>query len=264
MSLNRVPLALAAVLLLVATMVMFLGTPSEAVTKNLLISSSADGPFRDHLSRPLFKGEGPFVPLDRADSTFYVKNNSSDTARATLAVVNRGTSNDLESALSFDVDIQGTKSSGALPSPGRDGCALITTGPSIEPGDVQAVDLSLAMADVTGQEGMAEVASLDFVLTLSQVGENGEVDVCGEQADAEPEAEGEQGEEGEPVSDQCRRDVVVTVAGEPSCVPTVVDAGATYGLGEPRSPGTVAFLAAVLVSLGAGMLLLAGRRRRIA
>ena len=260
MSLHRIPLALAAVLLAVATLVVLLGSPSQAESKNLLVSSSPDGPFRDHLAKPLFKGEGPFVPRDRADSIFYVKNNSSDTARATLAVVNHGASSAFESALTFDVDIEGTKSSGALPGNGSDGCSLVTTGPSIAPGDVQAVDLSLAVADLASSEGMAQAASLDFVLTLSQVGENGQVDVCGEQGE-----EGEAGEEGEPGSDdQCRRDVVVTVAGEPSCVPTVVDAGATYGMGEPRSPGTVAFLAAVLVSIGGGILLLAGRRRRTA
>jgi hypothetical protein len=121
------------------------------------------------------------------------------------------------------------------------------------------VNLSLAVADLTGSDGMAQAASLDFVLTLSQVGASGQVDVCGEQGAAD-----EQGEEGGPGSGDHCRDVVVTVAGEPSCVPTVVDAGASYGLGEPRSPGTVAFLAAVLVSIGGGMLLLAGRRRRTA
>ncbi len=122
------------------------------------------------------------------------------------------------------------------------------------------MDLSLAVADLAGQQGMGQAASVDFVLTLSQVGDSGQVDVCGEQGE-----DGEDDEEGEPGSDdQCRRDVVVTVAGEPSCVPTVVDAGATDGTGEPRSPGTVAFLAAVLLSLGASLLLLAGRRRRTA
>ena len=263
---RRTAIAVSGVLAVIAVVIMAFGSPSQAESKKLLISNSADGPFHDNLSRPLFQGDAPFVPRDRARSTFYVKNNSNQAARATLAVVNRGASTTFESALTFDVDIDGTKSSGAVPAPGRDGCTHVTTGPSLEPGAVQAVDLSLAVADLTGQAGMDQAASLDFVVTLTQVGRSGQVDVCGEQADPEPESEGEQGEEEEqdPSDDQCRRDVVVSVAGEPSCVPTVVDAGATYGMGDPRNSGTVAFLAAVLVSIGSGMLLLAGRRRRTA
>ncbi len=113
MNVKRFVVALAVVPLALTAVVLPLVSPSQAVAKNLLVSNSADGPFRDHLSTPLFKGEGPFVPHDRAHNTFYVKNNSNDTARATLAVVNHGASSGFENALRFDVDIEGAKATGS-------------------------------------------------------------------------------------------------------------------------------------------------------
>lgn len=102
---------------------------------------------------------------------------------------------------------------------------------------------------------MRQAASLDFVVTLTQTGETGWVEVCGEQAEAEPEIKGDQGS-----GPDCTRDVVVTTTGTPTCVPTAVDAGATYGGGEPRDAATVAGLAGVLITLG--LVLWADRRRR--
>lgn len=256
-----------ALLGLIATLIITMASPSSADPKKLLVSSSANGPFQSNLATPLFKDSAKFVPLDEATSTFWVKNNSKQTARTTVSVVNRGTTNDFEKALTFDVDIQGTTSSGTVPAPGSPGCSLVTTGPSIAPGKVQRVDVSLAVADLQQQIGMDQAASLDFVVTLTQTGKNGQVEVCGEQAVAQPEVKGEQatsdgnGNGSTGNGEQCR-DVVVTVAGPPTCVPTAVDAGATYGGGEPRDPREIAVLSVVLVATGAGVLAWAGRRRR--
>ena len=266
MRVRRTALAGIVALALAAVMVALLGTPSQAEPKKLLVSNSVNGPFRDNLASPLFAGDDPFVPLDAATSTFYVKNNSKQTARTTLAVVNRGGTNEFEDALTFDVDIDGTTSSGAVPEVGANGCSLITTGPSIAPGKVQSVDVSLAVADLEGQVGMDQAASLDFVVTLSQVGPKGQVKVCGEQATAQPEVKGAQGTEGQQgeQGEQCRRDVVVTAAGTPTCVPSAVAAGVpSYGAGQPRQPATVAGLAVVLLATGAGLVLWATRRRRV-
>jgi hypothetical protein len=144
-----------------------------------------------------------------------------------------------------------------VPAPGSAGCSLVTTGPNIAPGGVQGIDIALAVADLQEQVGMEQAASLDFVVTLSQVGPRGQVKVCGEQAVAEPEVKGAQGSDPD-----CDRDVVVTVAGNPSCVPTAVDAGASYGAGDPRSAGAIGVLAALALTIGAGMVVLAGTRRR--
>lgn len=266
-----------------ALLVGLLSAPSQAEPKKLLVSSSATGPFRDNLATPLFDDAGPFVPLDEASSTFYVKNNSKQTARATLAVVNRGGTNEFEDALTFDVDIDGTTTTSTVPAPGSPGCSLVLTGPSIAPGAVQGIDLSLSVADLQGRAGTDQAASLDFVVTLSQIGPKGQVKVCGEQATAQPEVKGAQGNgsgngsgdgsgdgsgngqgDGGDAAADCDRDVVVTVAGAPTCVPTAVDAGgdAPYGGGEPRSPQVV--LGLVLVVLGAGAVLVGwlNRRRR--
>jgi len=232
--------------------------PSQAESKQLLVSSSAAGPFRDHLAMPLFAGTGPFVPHDEASRTFYVLNNSQQVARTTVAVVNRAASGDLEDALTFEVDIEGTTTSGALPGPGAEKCDLVATGPNLQPGDRQAVAISLAVADLEGQVGMNEAASLDFVVTLTHAGADGHVEVCGEQAGAGSEA----GAEPDVPAEHCQRDVVVTAVGDPTCAPTAIAAGTSYGGSEPRHPAVAAGLAGVLITTGAGLVLWAGRRRR--
>lgn len=276
MTMRRTTLGAFMALAMTAVMIILLGSPSQADPKKLLVSNSASGPFRDNLATPLFASDATFVPLDQATNTFYVKNNSKQVARTTVQVVNRGTTNAFESALTFDIDIDGTSTGGTVPLPGTPGCTLVITGPSIKPGAVQAVDVSLAVADLTAQVGMDQAASLDFVVTLTQTGKNGQVEVCGAQATAEPEVKGAQGNangnangNGDGNSDgdgngggaDCDRDVVVSATGSPTCVPTAVDAGASYGSGEVRSPGAIAGIAALMVATG-GLLLLATRRRR--
>lgn len=281
MTMRRMTLGAFVALSMTAVMIILLGSPSQAEPKKLLVSNYANGPFRDNLATPLFDDDGKFVPLDATSNTFYVKNNSKQTARATVQVVDRGTTNDFESALTFDIDIDGTSTGGTVPLPDSPGCSLVITGPSIKPGAVQAIDVSLAVADLTEQIGMDQAASLDFVVTLTQTGKNGQVEVCGEQAGAEPEVKGAQGnanggdgnsgtdadpddadpDDGDEAAD-CERDVVVSVTGDPTCVPTAVDAGASYGAGDPRSGGIIAMLAALVASTGVAMVLLSGRRRR--
>ncbi len=265
MSARRTAAAGFLVVAVVALLVGLLSSPSQAEPKKLLVSNAAHGPFRDNLATPLFDDDGPFVPLDEASSTFYVKNNSKQAARATLAIVNRGGTNEFEDALTFDVDIDGTTTTSTVPAPGSPGCSLVLTGPSIAPGGVQGIDLSLAVADLQDQVGTDQAASLDFVVTLSQVGPQGQVKVCGEQATAQPEVKGAQGHgsgsgsgpgnggDGSGDGGDCQRDVVVTVAGPPTCVPTAVDAGGTapYGGGESRSPLVVIGLALLLAGVGA-------------
>lgn len=250
-----------AVLATVTALVLALGSPAQAEPKKLLVSDSAAGPFNSQLGRPLFEGDGPFVPLDQSSTTFYVKNNSRQVARATVTVVNRGPTNEFEKALTLGLGIRGVAATGGVPAVGSPGCTLTVTGPSIQPGAVQAVDVSLAVTDLQQQVGTDQAASLDFVVRLTQTGRNGQVEVCGEQAGAQPEGQAQPAATG---STDCRRDVVVTATGRPTCVPTVVDAGTTYGGGDPRQPASVATIAVLLTAAGAGLLLVAGRRRRSA
>jgi hypothetical protein len=256
MKMRRITLTAFAALTALAMLVLVLSSPSQADPKKLLVANSANGPYQNNLGNPLFQGKGPFVPLDQSTSSFWVKNNTKQTARLTVAVVNRGSTNEFEQALSFDVNIQGTQSGGLVPDPGAPGCSLVTTGPNIGPGATQKVDVGLAVADLQQQIGQNQAASLDFVVTLSQVGPKGQVQVCGEQATAQPtEVKGEQATAGE-----CAKNVVVTVAGKPTCVPTSVEAGLSYD--EPRSLFEVAGLAILLVGGGAGLMLWGNRRRR--
>ncbi len=65
-------------------------------------------------------------------------------------------------------------------------CSTFLTGPTLAPGGTQQVDVGLTFSDVDGQTAQHSQARIDLVVTLSQVGHQGDVNICGEQAEAEP------------------------------------------------------------------------------
>ncbi|QBR92164.1 hypothetical protein [Nocardioides euryhalodurans] len=229
--------------------------PAYAEHAELLVSTSPDGPFRTQLSQALFHDAGPFVPRTGATRTYYVKNTSPHVARTTVSLVDTAGSNAFEQALTFELAVGDTVSTGAL---GGAVCHLLATGPDLAPGEVQAVQVGVSVADLAGQQGMRAQATLDLVTTLSQVGPSGEVDVCGVQATTTEDATTTQDA---PDDEDCERAAVVTVSGSASCVPVAVDGGVP----EPATPAagarTVAGAATVLVALGALLLIWGGRRR---
>jgi hypothetical protein len=111
---------------------------------------------------------------------------------------------------------------------------------------------------------MGQQASVDLRVSLTQ--DPGGIEVCGEEAEADPEpvsgGQGDGGGDADPVD--CVQDVVVTTAGPPTCVPTSVEAGVGAALGDGFG-GAGAWdtrPAAVAVGLLGGLLLLWARRRR--
>ena len=251
---TRIATAVGVVLLTALMSALLIPSPSQAEPKKLKVSSTATGPWSDHLTTPLFEGDGPFVPADAVPDRFYLKNSSNQPARATLAVVDRGATNAFEQNVTFTTDIGGVTSTVPVL---KTKCKTYVTGPSIPAGGVQPVDVTLNFADVTGQVAMNEQASVDFVLTLSQVGPKGKVDICGAQAMAEPYTE-------------CasKNKTVVTVLGVASC-PQVkgveasrADGGTLATTGAPRGAGTLGALGLALLAGGAGIL--GVRRRRAA
>ena len=158
--------------------VLSLGSPAYAAQKKLKLATSAAGPFGDHLTTPLF--EGTYVPGD-VTSSFYVKNDSPQTARATIALVEKAPVNDFERALSFSASVDGTT---GTPVPmfedkKKNQCRTLVTGPTMDGGAVQRIDVSMLIAD---SAPMDQGASFSFVVTLSQVTNKGKVDVCGPQS----------------------------------------------------------------------------------
>lgn len=266
---RRVAPPVLTVLALAAAVVVSGAPGSRADEPRLLVATTAQGPFRAQLSAPLFEDVGLLSPRDVASAGFWVRNGSQEAVRTTVAVVRRGPDSDLARALTFDVDVSGTRSSGSVPSPEDPQCQLVTTGPSLRPDEVQQVAVDLEVADLPAQVATAQAAAFDVVVTLTPVGGNGEVEVCGEQAQAHPETEvageqatGEQAPPGAPAS--CGRDVVVTTVGRPTCVPVAVAAGsapgeAAYGAARPATG--VAGTAVLLVAAGAVLLLWSTRRR---
>jgi hypothetical protein len=261
---TRIRAATVAGLALLAGLVaaLLLSSPTQADPKKLLVSSTgAAGSWANHLTRPLFEGHGPFVPRDQVPDRFYLKNNSNQPARATLAVVDRGSRNNFEELLSFTVNVGGVESDVPVFVDSKKKCKSYVTGESIPPGGVQPVDVTLRFVDATGQIGMDQTASVDFVLTLSQVGPQGKVDICGAQAVAEPYQVCSQ-----PSS------AVVNVLGHSACpevkgVSAIAGAAPASGAvgsgnladtGAPRSTGSLLTLAVALLASGA---LLVVRRR---
>lgn len=262
---KRVLVAALATLLAVVTAMLLTAQPTQADPKKLLVSS--DGiTWGDNLTAPLFGNLGPLVPQDHATSSFQLKNNSKQPARATLAVVDRGPDNDFTNHLTFTYSVAGTTTPVPVAVAQKPKCKTYVTGPSIDPGGTQTVDVGVNFADVTGQTAMDETSTVDFVLTLSQVGPNGRVDICGEQALAQPYQE-------------CKNPAlqVVTVVGKPTCAEVLgtealrggkqgTSAGAATGesvlaaTGAPRSASTLLPLAVGLLAAGAGLMVV--RRRR--
>jgi hypothetical protein len=262
---RRALVAVLATLLAVVTAMLLTAQPTQADPKKLLVSNDGST-WGDNLATPLFGDLGPLVPQDSRTSTFFLKNDSKQPARATLAVVDRGPANDFTDHLSFTYDVAGTTTPVPVAVAQKPKCKTYVTGPSIAPGGTQAVNVGVSFDDVTGQTAMDETSTVDFVLTLSQVGPNGRVDICGEQALAQPYQE-------------CKNPAlqVVTVIGKPTCAEVLgteamaggkqgTSAGATTGesvlaaTGAPRSTSTLLPLAVGLLAAGAGLMAVRCRR----
>ena len=228
-----------AVALVVALLgVLGLNAPAYAEHKKLKLAATATGPFGDHLTTPLFTGT--YVP-GSVTSSFYVKNSSAQTARATISLVEKAPVNDFEWALSFSASVDGTS---GTPVPlfedkKKNQCRTIVTGPTMAGGAVQRIDVSMHVAD---SAPMNQQAAFAFVVTLSQVTTKGKVDVCGPQSPGGATAR-------------------VTGAGgsaaqEPPLAAAVTQASTGRGL------PTVVGAALALVAAGGGLFLAAVRRRR--
>jgi hypothetical protein len=249
-------LGTAALLLGLACSPLLVSSPAEAGDSGVQVSMSPTGPFRDQLHRQLFAGTGKLVPGDRVTRTFYVRNDSDVVARTTVAVSGSGKGSELADSLAVSVDLGDVSSSGSL---GTDdpGCTLTTTGTNLAPGAVQAVAVALELDDVTGTRAAAQGASLDLLVTLTQVGESGVIETCGEQATADPvPADDAPGGGTAPEEDRCEQGAVVTVTGTPSCVPTVVDAGQARAHPSIQERMTrSAFPALLLLAVGGGLVI---------
>ncbi len=247
-------LGTAALLLGLACSPLLVSAPAAAGGSGVQVSASPTGPFRDQLPRQLFAGTGKLVPGDRVTRTFYVRNDSDVVARTSLDVSRSGQRNELADAIDVSVKL-GDVSAGPVETGGPD-CTLTTTGPDLAPGAVQPVEVSVAFDDVTGTRATAQRASLDFLVTLTQV-DIGVIETCGDQETADPEDEPPGGTA--PDHDRCEDGAVVTVTGTPACVPTVVDAGqarehrAHHSIRERVSRS--AFPALLLLGVGGGLVI---------
>lgn len=228
-------------LALIAALTLALGVagPAHAEQKKLQLASAQAGPYADNLGAPLFSGT--YVP-GAVTSRFWVRNNSSATARVTIALVGNPNPNQLESHLSFTAGIGGTTSSTPVPiyqdSKKKNDCRSLVTGPTLDGGQVQAVDVTMLL---DGTAPPRQSASFSFVVTLSQVSNKGQVDVCG------PQSPGG-----------------ATASARVSGTPTTLSAFAPASSPAKDTPGRAlpVGLGAAAVVLSAGMVLGVLRRRR--
>ena len=232
-------LRIVAALLAAALLGVVAGSPAHADPQRLMLGLGQTGPFTESLSTPLFTGT--YVP-GTATSTFYVKNESPSTTRATIALVPKEAVNELERSLSFSATVGG-QSGTAVPlhqDRKKNQCRALVTGPTVAPGGVQRVDVTMTIDPALSRAAMNQSASFTFVVTLSQVTTKGKVDVCGTQSPGGTvEVLG---------AGTTARSAPVALAGSPTAT-------------APRSASLVVGVATAFL-LSGGLLFLAARRRR--
>ncbi|MGZ4429122.1 MAG: hypothetical protein ACXVXH_14025 [Nocardioidaceae bacterium] len=226
---------------------------SAAADGHELQLSSGGATWHDNLPRALFAHVGLLVPQDQVEDSFYVRNNSSVPARATIAVVApAGTPSDLARQLTVTTHVAGMSASTPLIFGPEHRCTTFLTGPDLAPGARQRVNVGVGFHDATAGQGQAQTTRVGLVVTLSQVAPKGLVDICGIQAPVErrPGAAG----------CQSTRQSSVTLLGSSSvqrdCPETLPSTGAAPGLGAALAYGLV------LSGLGGLIAMATGRRRR--
>lgn len=238
---RTLPIALLAALLTVVA----LGAPANADPDRLRLSLSQAGPFTESLTTPLFSGS--YVP-GTATSTFYVKNDSPSTTRATISLAPKTAVNAFEAALSFRASVGGQAGDVAVPlyvDKKKNQCRTIVTGPTINPRGVQKIDVTMLIDSNFPQPAIQQTASFSFVVTLSQVTNKGKVDVCGPQSPGGSQS-------------------VQVLGAESPTAKSVASAVTPTSSGAVRSSGFVVGLATAVLGAGALLLIAARRRRRAA
>jgi hypothetical protein len=232
-------LRLVAALLVAALLGVVAGSPAHADPQRLMLGLDPAGPFTESLSTPLFSGS--YVP-GTATSTFYVRNESPSTTRATIALVSKEAVNELERSLSFSATVGGHAGTGVPlhQDKKKNQCRTLATGPTVAPGGVQRVDVTMMIDPDLSRTAMNQSASFTFVVTLSQVTTKGKVDVCGTQSPGgTTEVLG---------AGATARSATVALTGSPTVT-------------TPRSASLVAGVATAFL-LSGGLLFLTARRRR--
>ncbi|MGA1838008.1 hypothetical protein VD659_13870 [Herbiconiux sp. 11R-BC] len=133
------------------------------------IQVSLDGvDFRDPLSRPLFAGAPVVVPGDSMSASLWVRNAGASPATVRLSGTDAwSTSAELAAALLVSAGAPGARAAEALPLGAASGCALLLTGPVLEPGSSVALTVTVAFSpDARGREAQDARAGLDFVAAL--------------------------------------------------------------------------------------------------
>lgn len=166
-----VPFVLMIGLMGVLTGMVVTAPKAAASDGRLLVSRSVDGPWQPSFTTPLFQRAGALVPLDRATSRFYVRNGSSDAARASVSWTVSGAGEELARSLRFSVALGGaTEPSGQ--------CGARVASGSIPPGGVQRVDVEMLVADLAAGLAMRQTADVTMELRLEQVAAREPRDPC--------------------------------------------------------------------------------------
>ena len=165
--------------------------PSAAYAKTDRLEVSTDGQtWHQNLVEPLFAPDLLVVPTDELGASFHLRNSSKVPARATIALVNRSDQDsELQHHLAASVSIGDESSSSPVDLIGSMGCKTMVTGPTIAAGGTQQVHVDLAFVDVDDQTAQQSQARIGMVVTLNQTGPHGTAEICGEQAQTEPDCD---------------------------------------------------------------------------
>ncbi|MDO9396282.1 MAG: hypothetical protein Q7T71_07050, partial [Herbiconiux sp.] len=144
------------------------GAPSAAVASAARpgIQVSADGlAFADEITRPLFSGLPVVVPGDRVVRTLWVRNGGSEAGVLRLSGTDAWSTDSAfarDLLVSADPDGSGPGDAVALGEVGA--CALIVSGPVLQPGQTLPIEITVAFSiDTPARTGVQASAGLDFV-----------------------------------------------------------------------------------------------------
>ncbi len=214
---------------------------ARAEPSGVQVSLDSSGPFADGLPHSLFRGTGRLVPGDRVERTLYVRNDAATDTRTTVQV-GFDRSNELSDALDFRVVIGEAEATVS-----GDAAHQTFAGPlTLAPGEVQPIDVVMTFDRATRTQAMRQSTEVELRVTITET--TGAGLGCREDLAVD-------------------RNGVTTDTERPRCVPTSVTAGETGTVADVsvlpvRDPVVAATVAVLAALVGAGLALVAARRRR--
>ncbi|WP_210480703.1 hypothetical protein [Naasia sp. SYSU D00948] len=157
-----------AALALLVMLVAVPASPAAAADEEHRLLLSLDGrSFAQALAVPLFPPGQLLVPGTSLDATVWARNDSPHVAVLTVRLASVSASS---GALvdSLQLGARAGEHAGTLALQAADTCALVLSGTVLEPGGVEAIDLTLGMTESAAEDAQGEELSMQLAFVLSE------------------------------------------------------------------------------------------------